>query len=147
MLGLPLGLIPQQQFPHRGMMDVGRDAQITLDHIALVVHRQLTADDDGSLRIRQDVAHLAVIAVAAENDVVAIASEPNGDDVRLAVCADGSKTSHARLAEELANAAIQDDCFLRAHGTPCLVHELGTLLEACLERSVWKTTRGIAQYG
>jgi hypothetical protein len=88
------------------MLYIIRNAQISLKHIAFVVGWQLAADDNRTLRICKRVAHFAIGAVAAKDNVISTAPEPNRDDMGIAIRTNGREPSDARLLQELANPAI-----------------------------------------
>jgi hypothetical protein len=50
--------------------------------------------------------HLAIRAVTAKKDFIAISSEPDRDDVGIAIRAYGREPRDARFLQELANSVI-----------------------------------------
>lgn len=52
--------------------------KITLDHVAHIVGVRDTANYDSGFRIAKSVSNLGLVAICAEDDVVAVASEIDG---------------------------------------------------------------------
>ncbi len=89
--------------------------EVALDHIAPAVHFRFAADDDCALGIAARVPHFALAIAATEYEVIAVEHEPDGNNVRIAVRADGREARGARLAQECADTARENHLFLTWH--------------------------------
>jgi len=61
--------------------------KISLDHVARIVGFRDTANYDSGFRIAKSVSDFRLIAICAEDNVIAVASEIDGDDMGISVLA------------------------------------------------------------